>query len=127
MRTLYPVLVVIALGMAGIMWSMSGFGLLFGGDDPVSDLESEDRLNKSAENLQDDESLEVSDRGGDSFVGSIISAGDQVIGFAKSAVLLPAELQRIGLPPWMAIPLGLGAQSIAFIGFLQFITGRVYE
>lgn len=127
MRTLYPVLIVIAIGMASIMWSMSGFGLLFGNDDPVSDLESEDRLNQSAQNLEEDESLEVSDQGRDSFVGSVISAGEQMIGFAKSAVLLPAELQRIGLPPWMAIPLGLGAQSIAFIGFLQFLTGRIYE
>lgn len=127
MRTLYPVLIVIAIGMASIMWSMSGFGLLFGGDDPVDGLESGQQVNESAEKLSDDESLEVSDQGRDSFVGSVISGGEQVIGFVKSAVLLPAELQRIGLPPWMAIPLGLGAQSIAFIGFLQFLTGRVYE
>lgn len=129
MRTIAPVILILAIGTAGIMWSLSGFGLVYGTGDPVDDIESGEQVNKSAENLQpeEDESFSTSNRGGDSFVGSVISAGSQIMSLVTAAVLLPMELQRIGLPQWFALPLGLSAQTVAFIGFLQFVSGRVWE
>jgi len=128
MKTLYPVLLVLAIGVGGIMWSMSGMGFVIGQDNPV-DTTADDRVNDSANELKDaqDESYKTSNQGSDSFVGSIISGGQQVMGLVSSALLLPLELQRLGFPRWMALPLGLAGQAIAFIGFIQFITGRVYE
>jgi len=132
MRTLYPVVVILAIGVAGVMWSMSGIGLIYGQDDPVDTGESSDKLNETAQSPEQESEGDgglfgIGNVGEESFVGIAVSAADSIISFVTAAVLLPLELQRLGLPRWFALPLGLGAQSIAFVGFLQFIAGRDYR
>lgn len=136
MRTLYPVLMILALGTAAIMWSMSGVGLVIQGDDPAGGIESDKELNESAQELEDEKEdqqsgdggfFSTSNQGDDSFIGAVIAGANQLADLATSAILLPIELQRLGLPTWLAMPLGLGGQAIAFIGFVQFVTGRRYE
>lgn len=131
MRTLYPVVVILAIGVAGVMWSMSGIGLIYGQEDPVDTGESSDKLNETAESPEQDSDdgglFGIGNVGEESFVGIAISAAGSIVDFVTAAVLLPLELQRLGLPRWFALPLGLGAQSIAFVGFLQFIAGRDYR
>jgi hypothetical protein len=138
MRTLYPIVLVFAIGTAGMMWSMWGMGDHLGqsGDSAIDSLESTDKVEERAGDLEDEEDNE--DGGGgffsaiiqgvdDSIFGIVISAAQSVTSFVKLALLLPMELQRLGLPRPMAYPLGLAAQAISFIGFLQFAAGRPYE
>lgn len=130
MKTLYPVLTVFAIGVVGIMWAMSGMGAMFA-DDPAQGIESDQSVNETAGELEDtDDSsgfFDTSNQGDDSFVGAIITGGQQIASLVTAAVLLPFELQRLGIPRWLAVPLGLAGQAVAFIGFVQFITGRKYE
>jgi len=124
---------ILALGIVGIMWSMSGVGAVLEGDNPVGGIESDKELNETANKLEEEEKSEdngffqTSNQGDDSFIGAVISGLNQLAGLATSALLLPIELRRLGLPNWMALPLGLGGQAIAFIGFVQFATNRFYE
>jgi hypothetical protein len=138
MRTIYPMVLVMALGTAGMMWSMMGAGQILSdsGDSGIDNLESTDKLEEQGQELKDEED-EEEDNGGffsaiiqgveDSIFGLVLSAAQRIVSFAKLALLLPLELQRLGLPRGMAYPLGLAAQAVSLIGFLQFAAGRTLE
>lgn len=131
-RTLYPILVVAALGTASLIWGLSGFGAVFMDDDPVnagenaaSDLEGE-----ADDSVASDEGdFNASARSGteDNIVGVILSGIQGIVGFVTMAALLPVELRRIGFPYYFAYPVGILIQAIVGIGFIQFATGRNYR
>jgi hypothetical protein len=131
MRTAKIVLVVAALGTATLMWGISGFGSLYGTDNPVDGLQSGERLEKQAnqsavsENGSFDSSAEGADEG--DIVGIIISGTSALVSFASMAALLPFELQQLGFPRYFAYPIGLLAQAIVGIGVVQFAANRVFR
>jgi hypothetical protein len=131
MRTIYPTLIVVALGVATLMWGLSGFGAIYGATDPVSDLESGNELEAQANNsaVSGDGSFNGSAQGADSdnIVGLIVSGTQAITGFAGAVALLPWEIQRLGFPYWFAFPMGLSAQAIVGIGVVQFAANRVYR
>lgn len=127
MRTLYPVLLVIALGIAVTTVNMSGFAAVIQ-NDPTQGMESgetlEQQVNDSA--LKEDKPFEgpagQSDDG--DIIGIIIQGSRAILDFGGAVVLLPLELRDLGAPWYAAYPAGLGLQAIAAIGLIQFWTGR---
>lgn len=135
MRTTLPLMIVLVLGVATLMWAGSGVGALYGPSDPVEPGRSAENIEDRADQLPEQE--EGEDGGGlvsnvrpgdDNFLGLIVSGVGAATSFVTSVVLLPVELQRLfGLPGWFARPLGLLAQALAAFGFFQFVISRRYE
>lgn len=127
MRTLYPVLLVIAIGVAVTTVNMSGFAAVIG-NDPAENLESGETLEEQVQesSLNDSEPFEgpagQSDDG--DIIGIIIEGGRAIMRFAGAVILLPFELRKLGAPWYAAYPAGLGLQAVAAIGLIQFWTGR---
>jgi hypothetical protein len=126
MRTAYPLLVVVALGLASMMVGISGFGGVVGVDDPA--LESEGAVNGSVERVGPDQEFSgEANSDDDDIVGLILSGGRALTGVAGLIVLLPAELQKLGIPAALAIPAGVAGQLLVGIGLIQFYIGRRYQ
>jgi hypothetical protein len=132
MRTIAPILFVAALGTAALIWGLSGFGAVYGVNDPVSGLESgdalEDQANDSAVSNQGqfNGSADNTD-GSDNIVGIVISGISAVVQFATLVAFLPFELQRLGFPFYFAFPLGVLTQAIVGVGVVQFASNRVFR
>lgn len=128
MRTLYPALVVLALGAATVMWGLGGFGALYGADDPAEGLDSGGELEKQANDsaADDDNSFggSASNSGDGDIVGLIISGLGYVADFFGMVVLLPWELAELGFPWWFAAPVGSISQLLVGLGIVQWATGR---
>lgn len=131
MKTNRFVLVVVALGVATMMWGMSGIGTEYGATDPITGLESGEKLEQAAEDspVHENGSFNGSAKGGseDNIVGLIISGTQALVSFTVMVGLLPAELMNLGFPKWFAMPVGLATQAIVGIGIVQFATNRVFH
>jgi hypothetical protein len=126
MRTTYPVVVVIAIAIASIMFSLSGAGALFG-QDPTTDAagdQLEDKANSSAINEAEGEGLDLDGTSSSDLIGFIIDGASAVASVGVLVLILPVAMQNMGFPYWFAFPLGLAAQILVSIGLMQFITGR---
>lgn len=122
-NTTYPVMIVMALGVAGMMWGMSGFGAMY--DSGADDLESADALNQSAE----DSSVtgfgaDAGPNQGGNIIGLIFAGLDRLVDIAGLVLLLPMELHNIGFPLWFAVPIGVLCQTIVGIGIFEFASQR---
>lgn len=122
---------VVALGVASLIWGISGFGAVFGPTDPVSDLESGGEFSNEANDsaVTENSTFDASAQGSDSdnIVGIIVSGGSRIAEFAGMVALLPWELQRLGVPYYAAYPFGLMVQAIVGIGVVQFAANRVFR
>jgi len=133
MRTTMPLMIVVVLGVATLVWSLSGVGALYGLEDPVDRGESAEELEKRADQLPEGENgdgglISRIRPGDDNFLGLIISGTKNIVQFVAMVALLPAELQRVfGLPAWFANPVGIAAQAIVAFGFMQFVVNRRFE
>jgi len=123
MRTTYPVLIVLALGVAGTMWGMSGVASIY--DGPQDDLQSQAELNDTANSssVQGYEADAGPNQGGN-IVGLIFSGISRLVSVAGLVLLLPAEMHNIGFPWWFSLPIGLLAQTLVGIGIIEFATQR---
>jgi len=123
MRTTYPVMIVIALAVASMMWSMSGFGAIY--DNGASDLQSQDDLNESAnESSVRGFGADAGPNQGGNIIGLIFAGLDRIISLAGLVVLLPFELRNMGFPWWFSFPVGVLAQTLGGIGIVEFATQR---
>jgi hypothetical protein len=124
MKTTYPVLVVMALAVASLMWGMSGIGSLYT-DDRMSEIQSGEDLEKTSENssVHGYNASAGPNEGGNIF-GLIISGAVRVSRIAGMVVLLPLELYTLGFPWWFAAPVGTLIELIVGIGILEFVTNR---
>lgn len=131
MRTKFPVLVVMALGTATMMWTLSGFGMVYQQDasDPITGLESDQAVNDSASNSPaGSEGFSSSTEAqGDNIVGIILTGIQTIVGFASTVAMLPAEMMDLGWPSWAAGPLGTLAVVFVGIGIAQFASNRIYQ
>lgn len=127
MRTLYPTMLILCLGIAALMFSLSGFGQLH--ENPAGDLESSEAVNDTVDNVSVKEDGGFSGQGsdGDNLLGFIVSAGQRIMSVASLSVKLPWEIAALGFPPWFAFPIGGLLQLIAGIGIVQFFSGRIWQ
>lgn len=123
MKGTYPVMLVLALGIASMMWGMSGIGAVYGG--PQDDLQT----GEAVENTANESSVEGYDADagpnqGGNIVGLIFDGIGRIVSVAGMVVLLPLEIHNLGFPWWFAVPVGMLAQTIAGISIIEFATQR---
>jgi len=124
MRTTYPLIVVLALGVTSMMWGMSGIGDVYD-QDVNSGLESDDELQEVAnDSAAKGSTADAGPNQGGNIVGLIFSGLQRFTSIAGLVVLLPYELHNLGFPWWFALPIGLIAQTIVGIGLIEFSTNR---
>ncbi len=125
MRTVDPVLVVLAIGVAGAMLGMSGFTAVWGADTPSVDRAS-DKMNESAEAVSPNNGpVEGPVSSGDSSIVGLIANGlGSLVDIAGAVVLLPITLMNLGFPAWFAVPIGSIGEIIVGIGIFEFATNR---
>jgi hypothetical protein len=126
MRTKFPLAVILALAVAFLFFTGSGFNSLVNGETSSGvDERFVERANDSSVN----ESLEGSRSGTDdgSIVGLVIGGADDLGGILGLASAIPSTLAALGFPTWFADPIGYLAEIIISIGLIQFVTGRIYE
>lgn len=131
MQSKIIVIFVLAIGVAGTMWAMSGIAGLYN-QDPASNLDSPNEVENRANNssVSDGGSYEGPVNSGDdesSIVGLIISGGGAILKVITLGLLIDSELRKMGFPPWFTVPVGATAQIILSIGFIQMVVGRVYR
>lgn len=128
MRTKGAIGVILAFGLAFALMSGSGIGAIVFGENP-DDAESSGTL----DDLIDDSDVDEDDGGlagniGDdnepTVTGFVISGAQFVASLVGAVALLPLTLMRLGFPSYFAVPVGGIAQIIAFVGLIQFVTGR---
>jgi hypothetical protein len=125
--------VVLAFGIAFSIIAGSGVGAAVFGES-ASGSESAETLGE----LQQDSSVDPDDASSDglsadvvgdnepTLVGVAISGGQFLTTLVASVALLPVTLIRLGFPAYFAVPIGGGAQVVAFIGLIQFVrTGEL--
>lgn len=127
MRGTAPVLIVLALGVAGLMLGASGFSDAWGAQ-PPSTSAAEEKLNNSSSvgPTNDPVSGPVSD--GDSSIVGLISSGlGSFVDIAGAVAFLPVTLTNLGFPMWFSYPLGLLAQFVVGVSIIQFATNREWS
>jgi hypothetical protein len=130
MRTTPVIFIVLAFGVAFALMSGSGIGQAVFGENP-GDAKSTSTLEDIGEDAdtQEEEGGVSADVAGDNeptLVGFAISGGQFIIQTIVAVALLPVTLTRLGFPSYFATPVGLLAQTVATIGFYQFLrTGEL--
>jgi len=119
----------IAIAVGGLFWQMGGFADLFAAESPGDHLETGEHLRDQA-----NESVVTGNFSGDTrtdssggLVGMALSGGSAILDMIGMAVNAPYELAELGLPGWAAKPVGALATLFLSIGFIQFITNRVFR
>jgi hypothetical protein len=132
MQTKYPLFLVLAIAGATLIWVGSGMGATYGVNDPIgSDSPAADELQKQVGNssVSENGSFDASSRrttdGG--LVGMIVTGSQFAVTFGQIVLFLPAQLQTIGLPGYVAGPIGLLAQAMVAFGVVQFLANRRYD
>jgi hypothetical protein len=128
MRTTFPIVLVLALGITAAFFAGSGFNGIVDGNQNVDPVESEinQRANQSAAGTGNFSA----DRGGTdegSIVGLVVSGARDIVQFTSLLALVPITLDQIGFPQWFALPIGGVLQIVISIGILQFVTGREFR
>lgn len=125
MRTIAPVAIILAIGVAGVMIGMSGFGAAWGADPPQTQ-GAQENLNDSAEDMNPNEgpvSGPVSS-GESDVVGLIADGLSSLVDIGAAVVLLPVTLMELGFPAYFAVPIGSLAYILVGIGLVEFATNR---
>lgn len=125
MRTNFVWFLVLAMGIAALMWGLAGVDSALTGPSATDDLESGSELESQAPDEARVNGSANSNDGESDIVGLILAGGAGLGNFINMAILLPIELQRLGFPQWFAYPIGLGVQVLALVGLIQFVTNRV--
>jgi len=132
MNTKTPVFVVLSLGVAVAMVQGSGVINLWGTAGPADDLKSGDELERQYEDhqLQDGDgglNGSVNPESDSDIVGVILGTVPKMIGLLVIPGLLSHELATLGLWTWAAVPIGLLANIVTYIGGFQVVSGRIYQ
>lgn len=125
MRTITPMLVVLALGVSGMMLGMSGFADAWGAKPPQTTA-AEEQLNDSASGLNPgDGPVQGPVSAADSSIVGLLASGlGNLVNVAASVALLPVTLINLGFPAWFSVPVGLFGQLTLGIGIIEFATNR---
>lgn len=128
MRTTWGVALALAIGVATIMFTASGYA----GQTQADPTEGLGPLGDGVEAQEDNSTIET---GVDGAAGStdqplisfILSGGGALLSTAKLVALLPIALINLGFPTWFAVPVGSVVTIGTGIGIVQFISGRIYQ
>ena len=131
MRTKGAIGVILAFGLAFALMSGSGIGAMVFGENP-DEAESSGTLDELIDGADVDEdedgggglSGNIGDDNEPTVTGFVISGAQFVAELVRAVALLPLTLMRLGFPSYFAVPVGGIAQIIAFVGLIQFVTGR---
>jgi hypothetical protein len=120
-------MIVLCIGVAGAMISMSGFADVWGTPQPETGA-AQDALEEQSEAVnpagpEGSASGPVSS-GESSIVGLIVDGSRSLAGLAAAVALLPLTLMNLGLPGWFALPVGSLAYIVTGIGVIEFATNR---
>jgi len=124
MRTIAPVLIVLALGVSGAMIGMSGFEDAWGAPAPSTTGAQEELDNGTTVNPNDRPIEGPVSSGESNIVGLITDGLSSLTGIAASVAVLPVTLINLGFPAWFALPIGSLVYIISGIGLIQFATNR---
>lgn len=129
MRTTWGVSLVLAIGVATLMFTASGYAGQFGesptdGLGPVGE-QVDDQANESA--IKGDGISGAASGSDEPLINFILNGGGALLSTAKLVVTLPVALIGLGFPTWFAAPVGGLITIVTSIGIIQFITGRVYR
>jgi hypothetical protein len=131
MRTIYPLVLVIAMGLATMMLTGSGAAGYFLADGGYTSLaDSVEEKGESGPIGGEDEGDGLSgsaqsENNPGSIVGLVIAGGKLITSFFELVTLLPFKLQNMGFPFWAAYPVGLAVQLLGSISIVQVVSGRV--
>ena len=132
MQTKPIIAVVLAFGVSFSLMAGSGFGAAVYGQSP-GEAETSRTIEEVSSQASVDENSEAgglsADVAGDNeptVVGVALSGGQFADELVGAVALLPVTLIGLGFPAYFAVPIGGVAQIIAFIGLVQFVTGREY-
>lgn len=131
MRTKGAIGVILAFGLAFALMSGSGIGAVVFGENP-DDAESSGTLDELIDGADVDEdedgggglSGNIGDDNEPTVTGFVISGAQFITELVRAVALLPLTLMRLGFPSYFAVPVGGIGQIIAFVGLIQFVTGR---
>lgn len=128
MRTTWGVALVLSIGVASLMFSLSGYAGAYASD-PTAGLGPvgegvQEQANKSAVETGVEGAASGSD---EPLVNFILNGGGALLSTAKLVLALPLALQSLGFPSWFAFPVGSVVTIGTSIGVVQFITGRIYQ
>ncbi len=128
MRTIMPVLVVLAIGVAGAMLGMSGFESAWGAEPPSVEPASS-QVNESAGSVGVEEGPVEGpvNSGESSIVGIVVDGLQSLTDIAGAVLVLPVTLMNLGFPAWFSIPVGAVAEALVGIGIIEFATNRVWN
>jgi hypothetical protein len=126
MRTLYPLAVVVAVGLTLIIFGATGFSAALG-QQSGSGSAVADAVNDSSQNSAVDSGVTGAGNSDGSLFGMIVNAGQSVLGYAQMILYFPSALTAIGVPSAYAFPIGGIVEVIVGIGVFQFILGRNYR
>jgi len=134
MNTKTPLFIVLSIGVATAMVTMSGVTGIWGMAGPADDLVSGDQLKSQAENhsLAGDDAEkpykgQVNPEADSDITGLIIGTLPKMIGLLAVPGLLSWEMMRLGIWGWAAVPVGLLFNIVTYIGGFQLVTNRRYE
>jgi hypothetical protein len=124
------IILVLCLGVGFTAVEGAGLATAWGTDPQTSGDAVQKALNDSsdASAVQKDEPVvgDAATENGDSNIVSLILSGAQRVASAfGKVVLLPLTLHQLGVPAYLAYPLGSVINVVAGIAIIQFITGRV--
>jgi len=131
MRTLYPLVLVVAMGLATMMLVGSGAAGYFhqgGGDTTLQESVQENASSGPIGGDAPGDALEgsaESENNPGSIVGLVVAGSQLMTSMLSMVTLLPFELEQMGFPRWAALPVGLAVQLLASISVIQFVSGRV--
>jgi len=132
MRTKTILGVILCFGVAFALLSGSGVATsVFGqsADNAETTETLGDVADESSVDSSENESGLSADVTGDNeptVTGIALAGGQFAVRLVGAVALLPVTLVRLGFPAFFAVPVGAVAQTLAFIGLIQFITGREY-
>jgi len=127
-RTLFPIVAVLALGVALLMMQGSGFNALVTGSQTAGPLG--DAISAQGESSPANEgSLNAtrSAAGEGSIAGLILGGSSAALDVVGLLALLPVTLEKLGFPTWFAFPIGSVVYIISGLGIAQFVSGRVFR
>lgn len=129
MRTLYPLAVILCIGLMAAFFAGSGFNAIVGAGGGGAAGEIQENVDGVANESSVNGSLDGSTQGaGDStIVGMVLSSAGEIGRILGLIVMMPMTLIDLGFPAWFAIPIGSVVTIIASVGFIQFVTGRTWR
>ena len=127
MRTTAPVIMILCIGVAGAMVSMSGFADVWGTPEPQT-AGAESALEDSADSVnptgEEGSASGPVSSGESNIVGLIVDGGRSLAGIAAAVVLFPVTMINLGFPAWFSLPIGWFVYTLGGIGIIEWGTNR---